>query len=51
MREKLYARQIERRLITILDVPERYREGTIALLSAAERERQRRILDGEASGE
>jgi hypothetical protein len=44
MKEKLYAHRIERRAITILDVPEQYREGVMALLGEFDRARQERIL-------
>ncbi|WP_165170725.1 hypothetical protein [Adlercreutzia sp. ZJ242] len=39
MREKLYASRIVNRKITILDVPERYRDGVIALLNESDRKR------------
>lgn len=46
MREALYARQIHRRLITILDVPQKYRDGVMALLDDADRERMERLING-----
>lgn len=47
MREKLYAARIAKRAITILDVPERYREGVMALLSDSDRERMERLINGD----
>ena len=45
MKEKLYARQIERRQITILDVPMKYREKVMSLLSDFDRERMEKLID------
>lgn len=44
MKEKLYAYSIEKRSITILDVPAKYRDGVIALLGEADRKRCAEIL-------
>lgn len=44
MREKLYAHRIEKRAITIMDVPEKYRDAVLALLGESDRERNERIL-------
>ena len=46
MREKLYARQIERRQMTILDVPEKYRDKVMALLTDSDRLRMQKLLGG-----
>lgn len=45
MREKMYAARIARRTMTILEVPERYREGVMELLSDSDRERQQRLME------
>jgi len=50
MRERLYARQIERRVITILDVPCTYWEAVLSLLSESEETRQRRIIEEQGLG-
>lgn len=43
MLEKLYASRVEKRAITILDVPEKFRDAVMVLLSESERTRQTRI--------
>ncbi|MBP3883625.1 MAG: hypothetical protein J6D54_01630 [Olsenella sp.] len=45
MKAKLYARQIHRRIITILDVPEEHRDDVMALLSDSDRERMERLIN------
>ena len=47
MREKLYAARIANRKITILDVPQQYRDAVMALLSPSDRERMERLINGE----
>lgn len=44
MREKLYASRIANRKITILDVPEKYRERVMALLGESDQRRNKEIL-------
>lgn len=44
MREKLYAYRISNREISIEDVPAKYRNKVMALLTPPDRERQERIL-------
>lgn len=46
MREKLYASRIHQRKITILDVPERYRDAVMALLDDVDRERMELLING-----
>lgn len=46
MREKLYANQISRRKITILDVPEKYRNKVMELLTDSDRLRMQKLLGG-----
>lgn len=43
-RSKLYANRISKRVITILDVPEEYREEVMDLLGESDRKRQESIL-------
>ena len=45
MKEKLYAERIVKRKITILDVPEKYRDAVMALLPESDRERMERLLN------
>ena len=47
MRERLYANQISRRKITILDVPLAYRENVMNLLQDIDRERMQKLIDAE----
>lgn len=44
MHEKMYAHRISNRKITILDVPEKYRDGVMALLDESDRERNAKLL-------
>lgn len=44
MREKLYAYQISKRVMTIVDVPEKYRDKVMGLLGESDRERNLAIL-------
>lgn len=48
MKEKLYAHRISKRAITILDVPEQYRETVMGLLSESDRGRQLRLMAEQA---
>lgn len=43
---RLYATRIAKRVITILDVPEEYRDETMALLSDSDRKRQEAVMEG-----
>lgn len=45
VKARLYAKQIERRIITILDVDYSYRDDVLSLLSEAERKRQEALLE------
>lgn len=44
LKAKMYAGRVARRTITILDVPEEYREMVLEELEDSERERQERML-------
>lgn len=48
MREKMYAARITGRKITILDVPEKYRDAVMALLSEADWARQATFMEEQA---
>lgn len=50
MREKLYAYRIAKRAMTIMDVPEKYRDGVMALLGESDRERNLKML-AQATGD
>lgn len=47
MRAKLYANQISRRKITILDVPLDYRDKVMSLLPDLDRERMEKLIGAE----
>ena len=47
MKAKLYAHKINRREMTILDVPEDIREQVLGLLPDADRRRMEALLEGE----